>query len=96
MTTRTLAAALFKALPIPYFARRNLYVERALQERRAAATALECIAAHALCLEEEIEKLAGGCDESRRILASMNDLIADIRRSTLYDEVELEHAIDEI
>jgi hypothetical protein len=93
---RSLAAVLFEVLPIPFFARRNLYVERALQERRAAATALECIEANLLCLQADLDDMVGASEESRRTLSRMRQHISDLQALTRYDEVEMEHAGDEI
>lgn len=96
MAAHTLSRALFQSLPIPLFIRRNLYVERALQERRAAATALECLQANLMCLKLEVEDLEAGDSGARRRLATMRALIRDMERNLAYDEVELEHASAEI
>jgi len=92
----TLSRALFKDLPIPLFIRYNLYVERALQERRAAATALECLQANLACLSVEIDNLTGGDREASRAIASMRALVRDMEGNLRYDEVELELAAEEI
>lgn len=94
--TDTLSCALFKMLPIPFFARRNLYVERALQERRAAATALQCLEANLLCLSAEIDYLAAADSEAAKTIKTMRALVRDMEANLRYDELELEMAGEEM
>ena len=86
---KSLSDVLSARLPIPLLCRRNLYVERALQERAAAAGALECIEAHLLCLEAELDNLSAQDPASRATMNRINDLIGDIRASATYDECEM-------
>lgn len=94
--TDTLSRALFKTLPIPFFMKHNLYVERALQERRAAATALECLQANLMCLSVEVDNLAGADPEARRTITVMRSLIGDMKKNLSFDEVEIELAAEEM
>lgn len=92
----SLSKVLFRPLSVPFMYARNLYVERALQERRAAAIALERIEVNAACLANKLDDLVGSDAQANDTIKELRALVQSIQATTAYNEVEMEHASAEI
>jgi hypothetical protein len=92
----SLSKVLLKPLSIPFMCLRNIYVERALQERRAAAIALERIETNAQCMAHHLDALVGSDAEANATIKELLALVQDIQASTAYNEVEMEYASAEL
>lgn len=88
----TLSQVLSNPLPIPDHIRKDVAVERALQERQTAANALQCLGANLACLRLAIQDVTADPQTALEI----QELLEDIQSNLNLDELELHQALDEI
>jgi len=85
----TMSSVLYKPLSIPEVCRRNIYVERALQERNAAAAALKNLEVLVKCLEFEIDALTSYDPVGMAILNRAMKTLDEMRQLTVYSEAKM-------
>jgi hypothetical protein len=84
--TLTLSQVLKQSLPISDEARRDVAVERALQERAVAAAALRGVEANMMCLAGILSQAKSPDPHTNSVLAQMRALVEDSSKRTVYSE----------